>query len=102
MGSIQKANLIYKFIVCIGPFNNHNLLYGSIHLFYVCDNFLVVRQIHPKIHLETIGTDTLCIYQEIHDEKFYKKMGLKHVMGSATPDKFLENPSHMPWFGEKD
>ena len=33
--------------------------------------------------------------QEIHDEKFYKKMVLKHVIDSATPDNFLEN-QHLP------
>ena len=65
--------------------------------------FLIENVVHSDSTTINAGTHFLNIpQQEIHDKKFYKKMALKYVMDSATPEKFLENPSYMPLFVEKD
>ena len=65
--------------------------------------FLIENVVHSDSNTINSGTHFLKIpQQEIPDSKIFTKLGLKHVMDSATRDKFLENPSYMPSFSEKD
>ena len=71
------------------------MLFGAIHLFYVCDNFLVVRQIHPKMHVETIGTDSLCVYREgtnlMYKPNFWPFVKNEHLSVGLTEHNFSDN-----------
>ena len=48
------------------------------------------------------GTHFLKFLNSIYTMRNFTKREVKHVMDSATPDKFLENPSYMPSLDEKD
>ena len=48
------------------------------------------------------GTHFLKFLNRIYTMRNFTKREVKHVIDSATPDKFLENPSYMPLFGETD